>query len=146
MADVFSSCPLYFDYSRYDKKIGGPRVHCLFQKLRWKTAGVCRLLYVFQLQTQGLTTPNRCSKKTAPRIFFKNQQTFPDTFLLASRKKTEWGSPCSFLLYEQNCLLPSLTRLPISPNTTITNGPVHVHDQYKTVASNASAKAPSVEL
>ena len=51
------------------------------------------------------------------------------------------GSPCSFLLYEQNCLLPSLTQLPNVPNKAITNKWV-----YKTVASNWLDMAESVEL
>ena len=69
-------------------------------------------------------------KKAVPRIFFKNRQNLPDTFLLEMRKK-KMGSPCSFLLYEQNCFLPSLTQLPNVPNKTITNNPV----QFKAVAS-----------
>ena len=51
------------------------------------------------------------------------------------------GSPCSFLLHEQKCLLPPLTQLPNAPNKAITNSPV----QYKTVASNGFAMARSVE-
>ena len=51
------------------------------------------------------------------------------------------GSPCSFLLYEHNCLLLSLTQLPNVPNKAITNNPV----QFKTVASNGLDMAQSVE-
>ena len=47
-------------------------------------------------------------------------------------RKKKMGSPCSFLLYEQNCLLLSMTQLPNVPNKAITNNPV----QFKTVASN----------
>ena len=52
------------------------------------------------------------------------------------------GSPCSFLLCEQNCLLPLLTQLLNVPNKAITHHPV----QYKTVASNGLTIAQSVEL
>ena len=60
-----------------------------FQKLSSKTSVFWRLLYVFQLQVQGFTKPNRCGKKncTTYRIFFKNRQNLPDTFLLELRKK-----------------------------------------------------------
>ena len=45
-------------------------------------------------------------------------------------------------LYEQNCLLPSLTQLPNVPNKAITSNPV----QFKAVASNGLDMAQSVEL
>ena len=59
----------------------------VFSETEVENFSFCRLLYVFQLQVQGFTTPNRCSKKTVPRIFFKNHQNLPDTFLLEMRKK-----------------------------------------------------------
>ena len=59
----------------------------VFSETEVENCSFCRLLYVFQLQVQGFTTPNRCSKKTVPRIFFKNHQNLPDTFLLEKRKK-----------------------------------------------------------
>ena len=67
------------------KKIGGHRVR--FFRNGGRKLQFCRLLYVFQLQVQGFTKPNRCSKKTVPRIFSKNRQNLPDTFLLELRKK-----------------------------------------------------------
>ena len=67
-----------------------------FQKLRSKNSLFCRLLYAFQSQVQGFTTPNLCSKKKMYLEFFsKNRQNLPDTFLLEMRKK-KWGSLCSF--------------------------------------------------
>ena len=62
-------------------------------------------------------------------FFFTNRQKLPDTFHLEMRKK-KMKSTCSFLLYEQNWLLPSLTQIPNTPNKAITNNPV----QDKTVA------------
>ena len=68
-------------------------------------------------------------------------QAFSDTFFQEMRKKKKGGgSPCSFLLFGQNCLLLSLTQLPNVPNKAITNNPV----QFKTVASNGLDMAQSV--
>ena len=92
-------------------------------------------------KSKGSLQQTVAAKKTVPRIFFKNHRNLPDTFLLETRKQ-KWGSPCSFLLYEQNCLLPSLTQLPDVPNKAITRNPV----QIKTVASNGLDMAQSVEL
>ena len=57
-------------------------------------------------------------------------------------KWKSWGHRGCFCSTNKNCLLPSLTHLPNTPNTAISNNLV----QYKTIASNASAMAQSVEL
>ena len=105
-------------------------------------------LYVFQLQVQGYTTPNRCSKKkkkkkTVPRIFLKNRQNLCDTFLLEMRKN-KMG--VTVLVFAQRTK-PSSTVIDTvakRPNQANTNNPVAV--QFKTVASNGLAMAQSVEL
>ena len=68
------------------KKLGSP--YSFFQKLRSKTAVFLQAFVCGQLQVQGFTTPNRCSKKrkTVPKTFFKNRENLPDTFLLEMRK------------------------------------------------------------
>ena len=78
--------------SRYEKKNRGSP-YSFFQKLRSKTAGFCRLLYVFQLQVQGFTTPNRCSKKTVPRIFLKKP---PEPFWYSAFLLNFWVFRISF--------------------------------------------------
>ena len=45
--------------------------------------------------------------KTVPGIFSKTARTFLIHFSWNWKRK-KWGPPCSFLLDEQNCLLPSL--------------------------------------
>ena len=92
LADFFSIWPSLHDYSRYEKKLGVTLF--IFSETGLENCSFRRLLYVFQLQVQGFITPNRCSKKTVPRIYFKNHQNLPDSFLLETRKK-KWGSPCS---------------------------------------------------
>ena len=49
----------------------------VFSETEVENFSFLQALYVFQLQVQGFTKPNRCSKKTVPRIFFaKSARTF----------------------------------------------------------------------
>ena len=120
-----SICPTSDDNSTYEK-IGD---HCirthLFGNLRLKTIILLQhFVCVCQLQVQEYTTTNRCSEKNCTKNFLlkawrKNQQNVSNTLLSELRKKKKRRSPCSYLLYKQNSLLPSVTRMLNTPNMVI---------------------------
>ena len=94
------------------KNWGSPYSFFFFQKLSSKTIEFfCMLLYVFPWQApKGFTTTNRCSeKKTVLQTFFNN---FLIHFSWHWESKKKVGVTVLILPDEQNCLLPSLTRLP----------------------------------
>ena len=66
LADFFNTCPAVHDYSIPDmsKNLGV----FVFSVTEVENCSFCRLLYVFQLQIQGFTTPNRCRKLTVPDL------------------------------------------------------------------------------
>ena len=82
-------------------------------------------------------------KKNWPRIFSKTARTFLIYFSWKWERK-KWGSPCSFLLNEQNCLSVSYRRW--HNRQTSHMAITHNLVQFKTVASNRLAMAQSLEL
>ena len=89
MVDIFGVCSLFM--TGYEKKIGGH----LFVSSEIEVenysffASFCTC---FNGKSTG--SPHQtvaAKKKTVPRIFFKNRQNLPDTFLLEMRKKKKMG-------------------------------------------------------
>ena len=123
---LFTICPLFVDYSRKVKILRVTVFGFFFSetevKNRFFFAAFCMCV-----SYKSKSSPPLQKKNCTLFFFCKPSESSLYNFLGTEKKKI--GSPCSFLLYEQYRLLPSLTWMPKSPKKTITNIPV----QYKSV-------------
>ena len=95
--------------SRYEKNLGVKVL--LFSETEVEHCGFCKAFVCSSIASPRFRQTVAAKNKLYLELFFKNRQNLPDAFLLEMRKK-KMVVPCSFLLHEQNCLLPSLTQLP----------------------------------
>ena len=114
---------MFHDYSRFEKKNGGHRIR-FFRNWGRKLQFFADFCMCFNCKSTGSLHQTVVAKKLYLEFFSKTTRTFLIHFSF-NRERKKWGSPCSFSLYEQNCLLSSLTRMRETPNMAGPNNPLH---------------------